>query len=94
MRTSNGNGGAKIMGMDPVPEAEVDAWVADRTKAGAVVTMSGFDWLAMAIGAGARGKIRRIVGDGKGIAPWRSSRKMDVDCRGRCKCQYLICQKG
>ena len=45
------------MGMDPVPEAEVDAWVADRTKAGAVVTLSKFDRLAMAIGAGARAKL-------------------------------------
>ena len=48
----HGNGGVKVMGMNPVPKAEADAWMAERTKAGAVVTMGEFDRMTMRIGAG------------------------------------------
>jgi hypothetical protein len=65
----HGNGGAKVMGMHPVPKTEVDVWAAERTKVGAVVTMGEFDRLIMGIGTGAWGKIRGFMGAGEGIAP-------------------------
>ena len=50
---THGNGGAKVMGRDPAPKADIDAWVAERMKSGTVITMGEFDRLGMAIGCGA-----------------------------------------
>ncbi|MCJ1378246.1 hypothetical protein MMC17_001343 [Xylographa soralifera] len=65
-----GNGGADMLGRAPPSETEVDAFVAENKKPGAVATTGDWDRVRMGIGGQAWGKTRGWLGSGKDVVPF------------------------